>query len=120
MAGTNVKYSEGSVTREVEASSANGYVMFVVSVALILAVPMIVSISRGNPGVTLFGIFVGVLGLFSFRGLYMLQPNQAALLPLFGRYQAPIAMPACGGPILSARAPSSRCARAISTATRSR
>ncbi len=87
MAGTNVKYSAGSVTREVEASSANGYVMFVVSIALILAVPLIVSTSRGNPGVTLFGIFVGLLGLFSFRGLYTLQPNQAALLLLFGNYK---------------------------------
>jgi regulator of protease activity HflC (stomatin/prohibitin superfamily) len=87
MAGTNVKYSARSVTHEVDASSANGYVMFVVSVALLLAVPMIVSTSPGNPLVTLFGILVGLLGIFSFRGLYMLQPNQAALLLLFGNYQ---------------------------------
>ena len=87
MANTDKRITRSTVTREVDASSANGYVMFIVSVILILAVPAIISINPGRPGLGVFAIFIGLLGIFSFRGLYMLQPNQAALLLLFGNYR---------------------------------
>jgi regulator of protease activity HflC (stomatin/prohibitin superfamily) len=86
MASPNKK-SAGSVTRETEATTANGYLMFVVSLALIIATPIVLSASKGHPMLVLLGLALGVLGLLSFRGLYMLQPNQAALLLLFGSYR---------------------------------
>ncbi len=86
MASPNNK-SASSVTRETEAATANGYLMFVVSLAMILATPAMLAASKGNPALIIPGLVIGVLGLLSFRGLYMLQPNQAALLLLFGDYR---------------------------------
>ena len=82
--------SSSSVTQEFEASSANGYVMFVVSLAFIVAAPFLFASAAGDvvrPGRAVLGIVLFILGLFSFRGLYMLQPKQAALLLLFGNYR---------------------------------
>ncbi len=79
-----------SVTREVEATSANGYVMFVISVALLVGAVITFAAGIGEPprlGYFFGGLLVGALGVFSFRGLYMLQPNQAAMLLLFGNYR---------------------------------
>jgi len=79
-----------SVTREVEATSTNGYVMFVVSLALLAGAAIIVVGGVGDPprpGYFFGGLLVGAVGVFSFRGLYMLQPNQAAMLLLFGNYR---------------------------------
>jgi regulator of protease activity HflC (stomatin/prohibitin superfamily) len=87
MASPNKRSPADNVTREMEAASANGYVMFIVSVLLILSVPLMLGASDGNPFVILPGLFMGVCGLVSFRGLYMLQPNQAVLLLLFGNYR---------------------------------
>ena len=82
--------TSSSVTQEVVASSANGYVMFVVSLALVVAAPVLIASGGGpivHPGRVVLGILCFVLGMISFRGLYMLQPNQAALLLLFGNYR---------------------------------
>jgi regulator of protease activity HflC (stomatin/prohibitin superfamily) len=81
------KKSAGGITRETEAATANGYLMFFVSLAMIIATPVILHASNGNPRMVIPGLLVGALGLLSFRGLYMLQPNQAALLLLFGNYR---------------------------------
>jgi regulator of protease activity HflC (stomatin/prohibitin superfamily) len=89
MARTNDKPGR-SVTREMEAATANGYLMFVVSIALLVAAVVIFANGVGEPprpGFFFTGLFVGAVGIFSFRGLYMLQPNQAALLLLFGNYR---------------------------------
>ncbi len=93
MATSSGRSGSNSVTREVEATSANGYLMFVVSVALIfLAIALFATSApdiTGRPhfGRALTGILIAIIGVFSFRGLYMLQPNQAALLLLFGNYR---------------------------------
>lgn len=81
--------STSTFTREEDASSANGYLMFFVSVLLIIAGIVLFASGAANklPPRSLAGVLVVALGLFSFRGLYMLQPNQAALLLLFGNYR---------------------------------
>jgi regulator of protease activity HflC (stomatin/prohibitin superfamily) len=85
--------SSSSVTRETEAASANGYLMFAVSLALVLAgVYFFATAGHGpigplQPGKIVAAVLLILLGGFSFRGLYMLQPNQAALLLLFGNYR---------------------------------
>jgi len=68
------------------ASSGNGFVYIAVGLAAILAAAVLL---LGRPSPAMIGIFV--LGLlvaaWCFAGLYMLQPNQAALLTLFGSYR---------------------------------
>jgi len=75
-----------TVTHEIEATSANGYLMFIVGLALLCAVPLIIAKNPGGPPV-LWVILLAGLGMLTMRGLYMLQPNQAALLLLFGKYR---------------------------------
>jgi regulator of protease activity HflC (stomatin/prohibitin superfamily) len=77
---------KGSVTAETAALSANGYVMFFVAIALLAAaVHLVIHNPDRPPALTALGlIFLGVLIL---KGLYMLQPNQAALMLLFGNYR---------------------------------
>jgi regulator of protease activity HflC (stomatin/prohibitin superfamily) len=75
-----------SVTQETEALSVNGYVMFVIGVALLASALWLAMSNPDHPPV-LTMIVLFVLGVFSFRGLYMLQPNQAALMLLFGNYR---------------------------------
>jgi len=68
------------------ASSGNGFVYALVGVVAVL-VPILLILARPSP--LLVGVFVlGLLaGVWCFAGLYMLQPNQAALLTLFGSYR---------------------------------
>jgi regulator of protease activity HflC (stomatin/prohibitin superfamily) len=77
---------EKTASREHAASSSNGFVY--VAIGLTLAVvPIILLLTRPSPMVAgLFGL--GLLaGVWCLAGLYMLQPNQAALLTLFGSYR---------------------------------
>lgn len=78
-----------SITHETEAASANGYLMFVVSLALFVGgiALLAASLEPPRPGRSALAVLMFILGAFSFRGLYMLQPNQAALLLLFGNYR---------------------------------
>ena len=73
--------------RESVAASANGYLMFVVGLALVLGGIAAAIASRGESfgplGAGVLGLICGVL---VFAGLYMLQPNEAAILTLFGAY----------------------------------
>jgi regulator of protease activity HflC (stomatin/prohibitin superfamily) len=68
------------------ASSGNGFVYALVGVVAVL-VPILLILARPSP--LLVGVFVlGLLaGVWCFAGLYMLQPNQAGLLTLFGSYR---------------------------------
>jgi regulator of protease activity HflC (stomatin/prohibitin superfamily) len=75
-----------SVTHETEALTANGYLMFVIGIGL-LASALWLAIRGGDHPPVLTMILLFLLGLFSMRGLYMLQPNQAALMLLFGKYR---------------------------------
>ena len=77
-----VNHSPSRITvAERPARSINGYVMVLVGVAL-CAVGVLV-LTRGLP---FYGVPIGLAGLFVLIGLYMLNPNQAAALTLFGAY----------------------------------
>src|SRR5689334_23454756 len=77
---------KGSITQETTAVSANGYVMFFVGIALLgSAVYMVIHNPDHPPALTALALIF--LGLLTLKGLYMLQPNQAALLLLFGNYR---------------------------------
>jgi regulator of protease activity HflC (stomatin/prohibitin superfamily) len=77
---------KGSVTQEVPAASANGYVMFFIALALLGgAVLLGVRHPDQPPMLPILGLIV--LGVLTLKGLYMLQPNQAALVLLFGNYR---------------------------------
>ena len=73
-------------SQERVASSANGFVYVIVGViAVVAAIGLLVT--RPAPatvGVLLLGL---LLGVWCLTGLYMLQPNQAALMTLFGSYR---------------------------------
>lgn len=67
--------------QEKRAWSADGYLMIVVGLTLLgLAV---VSLRGGAPLVAIPALILGIIAL---AGLYMLHPNQAAVLTLFGAY----------------------------------
>jgi hypothetical protein len=77
---------ENTSSREYDASSRNGFVLFAIGLVMI-TVPIIVMLrSPGPPAIVV--ALIGVLAAaWCFGGLYMLQPNQAALLTLFGSYR---------------------------------
>ena len=71
---------------EREASSASGFIYVIAGLVLILGGIFLV-VTRPAPATGLiFGITM-LLGLWCLAGLYMLQPNQAALMTLFGSYR---------------------------------
>ena len=95
-----------SVTREIDAATANGYLMFVVSIALLVGAAVLFASGVGErPRASFFfaGLFLGAVGVFSFRGLYMLQPNRPRCCSSLAIIAVPIAMPGCAGPIPSTR-----------------
>lgn len=73
-------------SQEREASSANGFV-YVIAGLLIALVVIFLVLSRPSP---MLGLLFGagmLITAWCLAGLYMLQPNQAALLTLFGSYR---------------------------------
>lgn len=73
-------------THERAAPSRNGFVFLGLG-ALVLVVAVALLVSRPG-GATAVALVVAILiGLWCLLGLYMLQPNQAALLLLFGDYR---------------------------------
>ena len=84
-----------NVSRETQGNGYNGYVMLLV--LLVTLVLPIIAIMNGAPADgadkwaklafigMLFGSFIGFL--FVIAGFYMIQPNQAAVLTLFGEYR---------------------------------
>lgn len=74
-------------TPERTARSANGYAMVVLGIALILLLPVlaIAGVAR-SPGLIVVLALGSGTGVFLMLGLYMLQPNEAAILTLFGEY----------------------------------
>jgi len=74
------------VTQERAAASSNGFVY--VGLALLLAlVAVVVFAARPGPVAVLVAVLLAVGEWWCLGGLYMLQPNQAALLTLFGSYR---------------------------------
>jgi SPFH domain / Band 7 family len=72
-------------TREVERRSASGYLWVTIGIALILAGIYFVIRPIGLSFLVL-GVLMILAGAFVLAGLYMLQPNEAAILLLFGEY----------------------------------
>lgn len=80
--------SPAARTREVERRTTSGYTMLFVGLAL-LAVAVFAFLNVAGLGLrgTLAGLLFALLGAFVISGLYMLQPNEAAILLLFGEYK---------------------------------
>ena len=81
-----------SGTQEVDFKSVNGYVPAVLVFLMVLAIPVvaITQANTGDPNGALIGGVAwgfGLLAVFLLKGLYILQPNQSALLMLFGAYR---------------------------------
>jgi regulator of protease activity HflC (stomatin/prohibitin superfamily) len=73
-------------SQERVATSANGFVYVIVGV-LAMGVSAALLLSRPSTGLAaMFGLGM-LIGAWCLAGLYMLQPNQAALLMLFGSYR---------------------------------
>ena len=73
----------GNGTEEIEFKSASGYMALVLIFLAILAIPFSIIFLR-NPVLAI----VAIIALpFLIKGIYMLQPNQSALLMLFGDYR---------------------------------
>ena len=77
------------VRQETKVSSMNGYLAFVggllaVAAGVWLLHETAISVLPGAAAVA--GVALMVLGVFMCIGLYMLQPNETAVLTLFGRY----------------------------------
>ncbi len=75
------------VTQEREVQSANGYVMTAVGVVLIASTVTSFVLAPGGGGLLiLMRVLFIALGIFILVGLFMLQPREAAILTLFGKY----------------------------------
>ncbi len=75
-----------TASQERAASSGNGFVFVVAGVAAI-GIGVYALLSRPSPLMAgLFGVCL-LLGVWCLAGLFMLQPNQAVLLTLFGSYR---------------------------------
>jgi len=73
------------LTEEVRRSSASGYLFLAIGLALILAGIYLIIRPIGLPGIALGGV-LALTGGLTLAGMYMLQPNEAAILLLFGEY----------------------------------
>jgi regulator of protease activity HflC (stomatin/prohibitin superfamily) len=73
-------------TTEITRRSSNGYLWFAIGLVLFLLGLYLVLSPPVFPAKTLLGVVPLLLGILTFAGLYMLQPNEAALLLLFGEY----------------------------------
>jgi regulator of protease activity HflC (stomatin/prohibitin superfamily) len=77
-------------SHETPASTQSGYVMLFVSLVLVtLAVMMFFGAVGDEPnGLLIIGaIITGVIGLLILTGFYMINPNEAAAIQLFGAYK---------------------------------
>ena len=72
-------------TQEIERSTSSGYLWIAVGLALIAVGIYLVVRPAGFIGLAI-GIALLIIGAFVLAGLYMLQPNEAAILLLFGAY----------------------------------
>lgn len=78
------------VSNERAASTLSGYPMLLVALlAITMTVYGAVRLGGGNGGILWLALVIGgiLLLIFALGGLYMLQPNQAAAITLFGDYR---------------------------------
>ena len=77
-----------SRTGEIERRTISGYVGLGIGLALLAAaVFFILNVGVAGPQALLIAAPLFILGAFVLSGLYMLQPNEAAILLLFGAYK---------------------------------
>jgi regulator of protease activity HflC (stomatin/prohibitin superfamily) len=75
------------VTREIQRPSSSGYLAAGVAAALlVLSVASVFLLPFGGPAGLVPRLLLAAVAVFILVGLYMLQPNEAAILTLFGRY----------------------------------
>jgi regulator of protease activity HflC (stomatin/prohibitin superfamily) len=74
-------------THERPARATGGYPMAFAGIALVLLLPLlaVAGVAR-SPGTIVPLVLCSAIGVLLMVGLYMLQPNEAAVLTLFGRY----------------------------------
>ncbi len=76
-----------AISQERAARSASGFIYIVVGLAALVLAIVLGRAAQGG-GMVLLAVFVGLLvPCWCWAGLYMLQPNQAALLMFFGSYR---------------------------------
>src|SRR5258705_1348542 len=73
--------STPGATEEVDFKSFNGYIPLVIAVLALVAIPI------GGPFPPIKIIVCVITFFFMIKGIYILQPNQSALLMLFGAYR---------------------------------
>ncbi len=68
--------------------STSGIPVLLLLLAIVLgaAYGIFHGVAAGSPGLVIAAILTGVVALFCLFGLYMVEPNQAAVLSLFGKY----------------------------------
>jgi regulator of protease activity HflC (stomatin/prohibitin superfamily) len=77
-----------SRTVEIERGTTSGYVGLGVGIVLIVAAAFfILNVGVAGPQALVIAVPLFILGAFVLSGLYMLQPNEAAILLLFGAYK---------------------------------
>jgi len=77
-------------SREVKAATASGYLMLLVWLLLLaVAVWCVVQLARGNDSGGVIGLLstTVVVGTLILSGFYMINPNEAAAIQLFGSYK---------------------------------
>jgi regulator of protease activity HflC (stomatin/prohibitin superfamily) len=62
------------------------FLLGVLVIALLAGWLLVTGIGMTSPGMILTGILIGIVAFLSLIGLYTVQPNQAAVLSLFGKY----------------------------------
>ena len=75
--------------REMAFSSTNGYLGAAAGIVLLLGAAYMVKTGLDDGGALsrlVFGLLMALVGMVFLMGLYMLQPNESAILTLFGRY----------------------------------
>jgi SPFH domain / Band 7 family len=73
-------------TSEIARRSSSGYLMFAIGLVLLGLGLFIILVPPVMPPKLFIGLVPLILGVLTFAGLYMLQPNEAAILLLFGAY----------------------------------
>lgn len=76
-----------SKSTERPAATANGVLMLLVGLALMIGGPLVVVAGPDNIALVISGISLATLGLLLLCGLYSLQPNEGVAILLFGDYR---------------------------------
>jgi regulator of protease activity HflC (stomatin/prohibitin superfamily) len=76
-------------SRETAASTQSGYVMLLVSLVLIALAALVFLVGIGGKSglIVTAAVIMGLVGLLILTGFYMINPNEAAAIQLFGAYK---------------------------------